>query len=208
CAGLTRVVHSLPTRRSSDLLDRAEAHDLGRQAGDAGGHDAGERREAELLGLDVGHDHQDGGAVVERAAVAGVDGAVGAEDRLELRDLHVGGAGPRAVVAGYDGAGGQGDRGGLTGDEAALDAIYAAVLRAHARVVLVLTGDAGHLGDVLGGLAHGDVDVGQEAVLARVGPRGGAALGARGGAGLGVGEHGVVRVRDVVRGALGEVGDG
>src|SRR5699024_1161136 len=173
-----------------------------------GGHDAGERREAELLDLDVGHDHQGGGAVVERAAVAGVDGAVGAEDRLELRDLLVGGAGPRAVVGGHDGAVGHGDRGDLIGEVAALDGVDGAVLRAHAPVVLVLTGDAGHLGDVLGGLAHGDVDVGQEAVLARVGPRGGAALGARGGAGLGVGEHGVVRVRDVVRGALGEVGYG
>ena len=54
----------------------------GERPRDAGGHDAGERREAELGRLGVGHDHHRGGAVVERAAVAGGDHAVGAEDRL------------------------------------------------------------------------------------------------------------------------------
>ena len=79
-------------------LDRAHAHDLGGQAGEAGRHDPGQRLEAELGGLGVGHDDDRGGAVVERAAVAGGHDAVGAEDRLELRDLLVGDAGARAVV--------------------------------------------------------------------------------------------------------------
>ena len=47
-------------------LDRAEAHDLGGEAGDAGGDDPGQRGEAELLGLGVGHDDHRGRAVVER----------------------------------------------------------------------------------------------------------------------------------------------
>jgi hypothetical protein len=85
-------------------LDRAEAHDLGRQAGDAGRDDAGERGEAELACLGVAHDHHRGGAVVERAAVAGGDQAVGAEDRLEARDALHRDAGARAVVLADDGA--------------------------------------------------------------------------------------------------------
>jgi hypothetical protein len=38
----------------------------------------------ELGGLGVAHDHHGGGAVVERAAVARGDDAVGAEHRVEL----------------------------------------------------------------------------------------------------------------------------
>src|SRR5690606_8798179 len=71
-------------------LDRAEAHDLGGEAGDTGGDDPGQRGQAELAGLGVAHDDQRGGAVVERAAVAGGDQPVGAEDRLQAGDAILG----------------------------------------------------------------------------------------------------------------------
>src|SRR5690606_29941514 len=57
--------------RLAGRLDRAEAHDLGGQAGDAGRHDPRQRGYAELGGLGVAHDDDRGGAVVQRAAVAG-----------------------------------------------------------------------------------------------------------------------------------------
>ena len=66
-------------------LDRAETHDLGGERADPGRHDPGQRGEPELGGPGVGHDDDRGGAVVERAAVAGGDHAVGTEDRLQLR---------------------------------------------------------------------------------------------------------------------------
>ena len=63
-------------------VDRSEAHDLRRQAADPGGDDAGERGQAELVDDPVA-DHDDRrGAVVERAAVAGRDRAVGPEHRV------------------------------------------------------------------------------------------------------------------------------
>ena len=64
-----------------------------------GGDDAGQRGEAELGRLGVAHDDHGRRAVVERAAVAGGDGAVLTEDRLQAGDaLHVT-PGARAVVA-------------------------------------------------------------------------------------------------------------
>src|SRR5690606_38033392 len=131
--------------------------------------------------LGVGHDHQGGSTVVQRAAVAGGNGAVGTEDGLELRDLLVGGAGTRAVVGGDHGAVRHGDGRDLLGEVAALDGLDGAVLRAHAPAVLLLAGDTGDLGDVLGGLAHRDVDIREDALLTRVGPHVGATLGALGG---------------------------
>ena len=135
-----------------------------------GRHDARQRRQAEFLGLGVAHDDHRGGAVVQRAGVARGDGAVGPEHRLELADLLVGGAGrgPSSVLT--VGAVGQRDRRDLALEEPALDGLLGAVLAAHAPVVLVLAADAGEDRDVLGGLAHRDVDVGQRAVLARVVP--------------------------------------
>ena len=67
------------------------------------------------------------------------------------------------------------------------------VLAADAELVLLLAAHAQVLRDVLGGLAHRDVEVGQVAVLARVGPRVGATLGALRGAGDSVGEERVLR---------------
>ncbi len=84
--------HAGVAQRGRDRLDRAEAHDLGRQAGDGRRHDARQRGQAELLGLGVAHDDHGRGAVVERAGVAGRDGAVGTEHRLEAADA------PRSVV--------------------------------------------------------------------------------------------------------------
>ena len=63
--------------------------------------------EAELLGLGVAHDDDGGGAVVERAAVAGRDGALLAEDRVESLHRLEGDAGAGAVVLGDDGAVGE-----------------------------------------------------------------------------------------------------
>ena len=146
-------------------------------------------------GLRVGHDHEGGGAVVERAAVAGGDAAVGAEDRLELGDGLVGDAGARAVVGGDDGAVGQRDRRDLAGPEAVGDGLLGEVLRADAELVHLLAGDALEQRQVLGGLAHRDVDVRHD-VRRRAGrprrwhPRPPAESRAR----LGVGEQRVVRV--------------
>src|SRR5699024_4112140 len=141
--------------------------------GDGGRDDAGQRRDAELLRVLRLHEHQGGGAVVERAAVAGGDGAAGAEDGVERGDRLEGDAGARGVVGVDDAAVGQGDGGDVAGGEAGGDRGFGAVLGAHRVLVLRLPGHAAQLGDVLGGLAHGDVGVGQLAVLARVVPGGG-----------------------------------
>src|SRR3954447_1234560 len=65
-------------------LDRTEPHDLGREGAHAGRHDPGQGSDAELGRLRVGHDDDRCRAVVQRAAVARGDHAVGAEDGLEL----------------------------------------------------------------------------------------------------------------------------
>src|SRR5699024_801920 len=132
--------------------------------------------------------HQGGRTVVDGAGVAGGHRAVRTEHRLELGDLLVGGARARAVGGGDDGAGGPGQRGDRVLREASADLALRTVLDAHAPTVLVLAGDAGEGGDVRGGLAHRDVDVGQLALCTRVRPRD-AALGELVGAGLGVVEQ-------------------
>src|SRR4051812_2048778 len=76
-------------------LDRAETHDLGRQARDAGGHDAGEWRDAELFRLRVAHDDDGRRAVVEWARVTCSDSAVRAEHRLQRRHAFGGDTGAR-----------------------------------------------------------------------------------------------------------------
>ena len=105
-------------------FDRAEAHDLGVDCAHARGDDASDRRKAEFLGFGVAHDNDSGGAVIERASVTSGDGSVGAEDRLELSKLFLGGSGANAIVLlddyrvaiGIDSV----DRGDLTFEEATL----------------------------------------------------------------------------------------
>jgi hypothetical protein len=54
-----------------------------REGGDRSGGDPSKRGQAQRPGLGVAHDGDGGGAVVERAGVAGSDEAVRAEYRLE-----------------------------------------------------------------------------------------------------------------------------
>ena len=82
------------------------------------------------------------------------------------------------------------------------------VLGADAELVELLAGQAAQRGDVLGGLAHRDVGVGQHAVLARVvpvaaEPPSAVLVGPR----LGLVEERVLGVGPVVGGALGEARD-
>ena len=92
--------------------------------------------------LRVAHDDDRRGAVVERAAVAGGDRAVGAEHRLERGDRLQRHAGAGAVVVPTTGAVGQRDRGDLALPEAVGDGLLGQVLRADAELVLLLAGDA------------------------------------------------------------------
>ena len=85
--------HAGPTQHLADGVDRTEAHDLGIETGDAAGHDAGQRGDAELAGLGVAHHDDGGGAVVERAGVAGGDGPTLPEHRVEGGQLLERGAG-------------------------------------------------------------------------------------------------------------------
>ena len=118
-----------------------------------------QRLDAELGRALLGHEHERGRAVVQRAGVAGRDLAVVAEDRRELLQLLVGGGGTRPVV-GVD------DRsvrarvrrqlaremtGGLRSD--------GALLRLLGEAIHVLARDVELVGDVLRGHPHRDVDV-------------------------------------------------
>ena len=106
--------------------------------------------------------HDDGrGAVVERARVAGGDAPVGAEHRLQTGETLERGAGPRAVVLGDDLAVGRGDGRDLTLEEPVLLRLDRAVLRQARELVHLLACHVAVVGDVLGGLAHRDVDVGE-----------------------------------------------
>ena len=62
--------HPGPRQRLPGRLDRPVAHQFGREPGDTGGDDPGQRRHPEVTCLDVAHDHQGGRAVVQRARVA------------------------------------------------------------------------------------------------------------------------------------------
>ena len=72
------------------------------------------------LGLGVAHHDHRGGAVVERAGVAGRHGPALAEDRLQAGEALEGRAGPRAVVLGHHRAVGERDRDDLALEEAVL----------------------------------------------------------------------------------------
>src|SRR5262249_29606101 len=91
--------------------------------------------------------------------------------------------------------------------EAVGDGLLGQVLRANAELVLLLPANAAQPGDVLRGLAHRDVDVGDVAVLARVVPDGGAAVRQVSGPLLGLGEDGVLRVGSTVAAPLAEPAD-
>ena len=62
----------------------ADAHDPRRHAGDRAAEEAGAGGEAVALRGVLGGDDQRGGAVIDAGGVAGGDGAVGADDRLQL----------------------------------------------------------------------------------------------------------------------------
>src|SRR5207302_4717665 len=75
-------VGDFPSRRRQHLsyrLDGTDAHDLGSEPGDRAGDDAGQGRQPQGAGLVLAHHQDGGGAVVERAGVAGRDLAVGLE---------------------------------------------------------------------------------------------------------------------------------
>ena len=93
--------------------------------------DAGQRSQAQLLGLGVAHDDECGGAVIERAGVAGSDGSIGTENRLELRNRLEVVPGAGSVVFADDGAVRQGDGRDLPLEEAGVDGLLGEVLRAN-----------------------------------------------------------------------------
>src|SRR5207253_2703645 len=79
--------HARPAQRLAARLDGPQAHDLGVEGRYPAGDDAGHGTDPEVPGLGVAHHDHGGGAVVERAAVAGRHGAVWAEGVLERGEL-------------------------------------------------------------------------------------------------------------------------
>ena len=191
-----------PAQRLLRGLDRAEAHDLGRERRDPGRDDPGERGDPELGGPRRGHHHERRGAVVERARVPGRDASVGTEDRLEVGQRLVGRARPRRVVPGDHRAVGQRHRGDLALPEAVALRLLGEVLRAGREPVHLLAGHALEQRHVLGRLAHRDVGVGQQPVVARVVPLVRAGRRDLGRAGLRLVEQRVLGARQPVGGAL------
>ena len=124
-------------------------------------------RQAQLLGLGVAHQQHRGGAVVERAGVAGGDAAA-AEGLGQFGELLQGRGGARAVVLGDLGAVGQRHRDDLAVEEAVLLGAHGQFLRALRELVHVGAADLVPLGDVDRGLAHLDVGVGLAVVALQV----------------------------------------
>ncbi len=89
-----------PLQRLLGSLDRAQPHDLRREAADPGGHDAGQRFEAQFLGLGGAGDHQRGGPIVEWAGVAAVTVPLGRNTGLSslIFSYEVPGRGPSSVL--------------------------------------------------------------------------------------------------------------
>ena len=113
-------------------------------------------------GLGVAHHDDRGRAVVQRARVAGGDPTVRAERGLERRQLLELGVGAGTVVGRDDRAAvGERIRRDLALEEPSRDRGAGALLRLERERVHLLAGHALDLGDVLGGLAHRDVDVGK-----------------------------------------------
>src|SRR5699024_12429534 len=148
-------------QRTPRAHDMSHTHDLEAEPGDTGGDDPRQGRDAELAGVAGFHDHQGGGAVGQRAAVAGGHGSLGPEHGVEGGDLLEGGAGPRGGVGADHGAGGGGDRGDVAVEEAGGDGGFGALLGADSVLILGLAGEAAQLGDVLRVLVPQDVGVGQ-----------------------------------------------
>ena len=117
------------------------------------------------LALSARHHEHGGGAVVERAGVAGRDRAALLEGRLERGQLLQRRRGARPVVLGDDGAVRQRHRHDLAVEVAALLRGDRQLLRALRVLVHVRAADLVALGDVLGRVAHRDVGV-RVAVLA------------------------------------------
>ncbi len=173
----------------ADGLDRAEAHDLGVEPGHAARHDACKWGDPELGCLGVAHDDHGRGTVVQGTGVARRDGAALTEHGLQLREPLERGARAGPVVLGHHGPVGERHRDDLSLEEAVVLRTHGPGLRQQGELVLLLAAHALELGHVLGGLAHGDVDVGQAPLGA---PRLGERRRAGGGARLGLSEEGVV----------------
>ena len=81
---MSSIVSPARVERVADRLDRADAHPRRIDRADAAGRAIRARgREAERRGARLGHHQRGGGAVVERAGVAGRHAAAVAEDRLQ-----------------------------------------------------------------------------------------------------------------------------
>ena len=109
----------------------------------------------------LGHDDHRGGPVVQRARVAGRDLPARLEDGIQRGERLERGAPARPVV----GIGAVPGR-DLAREEARVLSGDGALLRALREAVHVLARDVPSLGDVLGGQAHRDVDVGDRRVVA------------------------------------------
>ena len=152
--------------------DRADAHLVRLAAGGDEAAEDAERLEAALGRFLVAHDHAGAGAVGELAGVAGGDGKTFAAHGLEAGKAFSGGLGARTFVLrqGHflerDGAGRlvgdrhlRGDRRELVLELAALLGGRGAALALQRIFVLLLARDAVALGDDLGGVDHGHVDL-------------------------------------------------
>ena len=120
--------------------------------------------------MPVAHDHHGSRSIVERAAIAGGDRAVGAKCWLERRHCLQRCAWARPVIGTHHGAVRQRHRRNLGIEDAIRYGLLGKVLGAYAELVLLGTRDAAQGGDILGGLTHRNVDVRQHCVLARIVP--------------------------------------
>ena len=115
--------------------------------------------------------------------------------------------GPRAVVGAHHGAVREGDGGDVPLPEPVGEGLLGQVLRPDTELILGLPRDPAQRGDVLRGLAHGDVDIRDRGVLAGVVPDRDTARRERPGPGLRVREEVVVRVGPAVAAAGRETAD-
>src|SRR4051812_150075 len=152
-------LHARLLQHALDGRDRAEPHDLRPDRRDGRRDDPRPRLRPHGARLLLGHDEHCGGAVVQRAGVAGRDRPVGPERGLELGQHFHGRARARAVVARDLGAVVESDGRDLGVEVARVARGDGAVLRRSGPLVLRLPRHLAALGDVLGGEPHRDVDV-------------------------------------------------